>query len=46
MSLSANTGGVEFSANTVVGPLSCASNVPAPHQSGNTVEGPRSGQCR
>ncbi|MFJ3175425.1 Ig-like domain-containing protein [Streptomyces roseus] len=44
--LNANTGGVEISADTFVGPLNCAANAPAPRLSGNTVEGPRSGQCR
>ncbi|WP_158709990.1 hypothetical protein [Streptomyces katrae] len=46
MSLYGNSGGVVFSANTVVGPLRCDANVPAPQQGGTTVEGPRSGQCR
>ncbi|WP_329315582.1 Ig-like domain-containing protein [Streptomyces sp. NBC_01278] len=46
VSVNGNTGGVEISADTVVGPLRCDANLPAPRQSGNTVEGPRSGQCR
>ncbi|MGW6709257.1 Ig-like domain-containing protein [Streptomyces sp. NPDC054956] len=45
VSLEANTGGVEFSADRVVGPLRCEANEPAPHVSGTTVTGPRSGQC-
>ncbi|WP_371619314.1 Ig-like domain-containing protein [Streptomyces sp. NBC_00454] len=46
VSLVGNTGGVEFSADRVTGPLGCESNAPAPHVSDVTVLGPRSGQCR
>ncbi|MFE2310011.1 Ig-like domain-containing protein, partial [Streptomyces sp. NPDC059411] len=46
VSLVGNTGGVEFSADRVTGPLGCEANDPAPHVSDVTVVGPRSGQCR
>ncbi|MFJ9817757.1 Ig-like domain-containing protein [Streptomyces sp. NPDC101151] len=35
-----------FENNQVDGPLSCKGNKPGLDQSGNTVHGPRSGQCR
>jgi len=35
-----------FEANQVTGPLRCDGNEPTLDQSGNTVAGPRSGQCR
>ncbi|MEV6836057.1 hypothetical protein AB0N17_16330 [Streptomyces sp. NPDC051133] len=34
-----------FRDNRVEGPLSCAGNEPELRRSGNTVTGPRSGQC-
>ncbi|WP_330300095.1 Ig-like domain-containing protein [Streptomyces sp. NBC_00503] len=45
VSLVGNTGGVEFSADRVTGPLGCEANAPAPHVGDVTVLGPRSGQC-
>ncbi|TYC68199.1 hypothetical protein EH183_40940 [Streptomyces sp. CB01881] len=36
----------EFEGNQVGAPLRCAGNAPTLQQSGNTVTGPRSGQCK
>jgi hypothetical protein len=36
----------EFKNNQVSGSLDCSGNTPTLHQTGNTVDGPRSGQCQ
>ncbi|MFE2407515.1 Ig-like domain-containing protein [Kitasatospora sp. NPDC059408] len=46
LTVDANTGGVEVSANTVTGPLGCEGNEPELRQADNTTTGPRTGQCR
>ncbi|MEU2713254.1 hypothetical protein [Streptomyces sp. NPDC007205] len=48
--LDGNTGGLEVSSNTMSAPVkindNCAGNSPTLQQSGNTVNGPHSGQCK
>ncbi|MFE2110819.1 phosphodiester glycosidase family protein [Kitasatospora sp. NPDC059463] len=45
--LALNTGGTAVAGSTVRGPLDCAGNTPAPGNGGhgNTVNGPKGGQC-